>query len=671
MTSLLEFRFIGHILTFLFSLVSIYLKDNFENNIPFLVIWWSVFVLIVVYIRLVEKKKIYWPLFLLPPFVLSGGVCGSPVLPLIFLALPLILQKSDDISYIVFASISFVLMIYSGNLSDISVFITYVLFVLASIGVWVFMRKGFSFFFEDRPAAPLASRAPVSTPLVTDPFRPLKNYLVRTKNFDGRPVSVRLVELLPGGMAKIYDTANEFEQKGLLFRAVHDKTDVAASALLDESENIPMMPEYNFRIYYPVSLVDYDDISLFEPEYVVVIDTDNRGRSSRDELIRKFSEIKNDVIEQLRQSETFSHIAVEKQKNATLYQATSDIVDSFDHDELLKAAALAIFNLAPEASAVFVARKSDDNVFLGYSFSVQESAKGKPKLEMSDICDAVTAEMRDPQSVHAMMVSGKMDDYYEATDVNKRKTKPLFPDEFDDLNKKSCIMVRSMTFKNDVKGTISVLTDTVKDFEELKKHLESVRMIAKVVTSALNNIEMFQKMEELSNVDGLTGLYNRRCFNNMLEQKIGEASRMKVQLSTIMLDIDHFKNVNDTYGHKAGDDVIRFISRTIKNSVRKVDFAARYGGEEFVILLYNASIEDAASIAEKIRMIVRDSSVNADGVHLNVTISLGVSSYPLPSMSSEDLIKNADTALYYSKEHGRNKVSVYNSDMEERAGEEE
>ena len=276
-----------------------------------------------------------------------------------------------------------------------------------------------------------------------------------------------------------------------------------------------------------------------------------------------------------------------------------------------------------------------------------------------------------PQSVHAMMVSGKMDDYYEATDVNKRKTKPLFPDEFDDLNKKSCIMVRSMTFKNDVKGTISVLTDTVKDFEELKKHLESVRMIAKVVTSALNNIEMFQKMEELSNVDGLTGLYNRRCFNNMLEQKIGEASRMKVQLSTIMLDIDHFKNVNDTYGHKAGDDVIRFISRTIKNSVRKVDFAARYGGEEFVILLYNASIEDAASIAEKIRMIVRDSSVNADGVHLNVTISLGVSSYPLPSMSSEDLIKNADTALYYSKEHGRNKVSVYNSDMEERAGEEE
>lgn len=666
MTALLEFRFFGHLLTLLFSLFSLYFQNNVENNIPYLVIIWSLFVFLIVYVRIVEKKKIPVQLFLLPVFVLTGGVGGSPALPILFLALPLTLQKSDDVSYIVFAATSFILMICSGNISEPSDFIVYVLFVLATIGVWFFMRKGFAFFMEDRPAAPLSMKPQVSAPLVKDPFRPLKNYLIRTKNFDGRPVSVRLIELLPGGMAKIYDTGNEFIQKGLLFRAVHDKTDVAANALLDEMENIPMMPEYNLRIYYPVSLIDSDDSSLFEPEYVVVIDTVNVGRSDKEELVKKFSEIKDDVLEQLRQSETFSHIAVEKQRNATLYQATSNIVDSFEHDELLKVAALAIFNLAPEASGVFIARKSEDKSFVGYSFSVHEFARGKAKLELSDISDAVMAEIKDPQSIHAMMVSGKIDDYYEATDVNKRKNKPLFPAEFDDLNKKSCIMVRSMAFKNDVKGTISVLTDTAKDFEELKKHSESVRMIVKVVTSALNNIEMFQKMEDLSNEDGLTGLYNRRCFNNMLEQKISEASRMNVTLSMIMLDIDHFKNVNDTYGHKAGDDVIRFISRTIKNSIRKVDFAARYGGEEFVILLYNTSIRDASKIAEKIRTIVRDSSVFADGVHLNVTISLGVSSYPEPSMSGDDLIKNADTALYYSKEHGRNQVNIFNTDMEEK-----
>ena len=139
----------------------------------------------------------------------------------------------------------------------------------------------------------------------------------------------------------------------------------------------------------------------------------------------------------------------------------------------------------------------------------------------------------------------------------------------------------------------------------------------------------------------------------------------------IMLDIDFFKKVNDTYGHKAGDDVIRFISATIKKSIRKVDFAARYGGEEFVILLYNTSIAAAANIADKIRNIVRDSTVNADGSPLNITISLGVSSFPMPSMNAENLVKNADTALYYSKEHGRDQVSVYNSSMEERDDEEE
>ena len=663
MTALLEFRFFWHITTLMFSFLSLYFKDS----IPFLVILWSVFVFLVIYVQLVEKKKMPLQLYLLPVFIVTGGVGGSPVLPLIFLALPLILQKSDDVSYLAFAVTSFVLMIFSGNISDYSVFIIYVLYVLAAVGVWFFMRKGFSFLFAQQPAEPLKITAKASAPLVDDPFRPLKKYLAKTKNFDNRPVSLRLVVLLPGDKAKIYESDVEFAQQGLLFRVVHDKTAVAARTLLDERENIPMMPEYNFRIYYPIALVDYDDVSLFEPEYVLVVDTALKERVDKDELIEKFSEIKEDVLEQLRQSETFSHIALEKQRNAMLYRETSNIVDSFDHDGLLKAAALAIFNLAPEASGVFVAEKSEENVFSGYSFAVSELSKGKWPLEMSDISDAVTAEIKDAQSVHAMMVCGKMDDYYEATDVNKRKSEPLFSAEFDDLNKKSCIMIRCMIFNNNVKGTISVLTDTQKDFEELKKHSESVRMISKVVTSAMNNIEMFQKMEELSNVDGLTGLYNRRCFNNMIERKISEASRMKAQVSMIMLDIDFFKKVNDTYGHKAGDDVIRFISRTIKNSIRKVDFAARYGGEEFVILLNNTTIDAAAKIADKIRNVVRDSSVNADGSPLHITISSGVSSYPMPSMSADDLVKNADTALYYSKEHGRDQVTIFNSDMEEKS----
>lgn len=661
MTVLFEFRFFWHIVTFVFSLISVYIG----GSIPLQIFLWSVFAVFAVYGWLVEKKRIPFPFLLLPAFVLSGGTFG-PVLPLLFLVLPYFLKKYGLVSYSIFSFIVLVLMIYTGNISNASVFTLYILFVFSAVAVWLFVeKKDLSFLVGTQPSVPLKIDSKVSHSLVEDPFRPLKKYLERTQNFDNKPVSLHLIVLLPDGMAKIYESETEFTQAGLLYSVVRDKTALATKTLLDERENIPMMPEYDYRIYYPFSLLEFENPALFEPEYVLAVDVATKGKpADKEALIDKFSEIKTDIVEQLKQAEAFSCISVEKQRNATLYRETSNIVDSFDHDELLKAAALAIFNLAPEASGVFVAEIGGEQKLFGYAFGIREIAKGKWPLDMDDIEESARAEISDTQSLHYMMVNGKIDDYYEATDVDRRKQEPLFQDEFDDLNKKSCISIRLMTFKDDIKGTISVLTDTHKDFEQLKGHSDSIRMISKVVTSALNNIYLYKKMEDLSNIDGLTGLHNRRCFNNMIERKIGEASRMKAQLSMIMLDIDHFKNVNDTYGHKAGDDVIRFISKTIKNSIRKVDFAARYGGEEFVILLNNTTIEATAKIAEKIRNLVRDATVNADGSMLSITASFGVSSYPLPSMSAGDLVKNADTALYYSKEHGRDQVSVFDSSME-------
>jgi len=662
MTALFEFPFFWHLLTFVFSIVSVYVGDEKI----FLVMLWSVFVVFLVYIWCVYKEKMPFFLFILPVFVISTaffGTINNPALPLLFLMLPFVFKKQDTVAYFVFAAISFAVMVFSGDFSKPVDFIDCFIFVLVTAAVWLFSGKSFSFFVGTaQPPKPLKKRK-ISSSLVEDPFRPLKKYLVRTKNFDNIPLSLRLIELLPGGNARIYDSESEFSQKGLLFRVVHDKTAVAAKTLLAEMEDIPMMPEYNYRIYYPISLLDFDDPALFEPEYVLVVDIDLKGAvGDKDALIEKFSEIKDDVVEQLKQSETFSQISIEKQRNAALYRETSNIVDSFDHENLMKAAALAIFNLAPEAGGVFVAKKEGDQLF-GYAFGVNESVKAKWPLAMEDIFEIARGEIKDPQSIHFMMVEGKIDDYYEASDIDKRKQEPLFQPEFDFFNKKSCIAIRLMVFKNDIKGTISVLTDTNKDFEKLKGHADSIRMISKVVTSAVNNIDLFKKMEDLSNIDGLTGLYNRRCFNNMIERKASEASRMKVPLSMIMLDIDHFKRVNDTYGHKAGDDVIRFISKTIKSSVRKVDFAARYGGEEFVVLLNNTTIDSAEKIAEKIRNLVRDSSVNADGVLLSVTASFGVSSYPEPSMSAGDLVKDADKALYYSKEHGRDQVTVFSKEI--------
>ena len=224
MTALFEFRFFWHIVTLIFSIISVYIG----KSIPLQIFLWSVFVVFVIYSWFVEKKKVPFPFLFFPAFVLTGGVSG-PVLPVLFLLLPYFLKKYGLLSYVVFAVSAFVLMICSGNIADEAAFASYVLFVFSAVAVWFFIeKKNFSFFMDPAPAKPLKITPKVSSSLVEDPFRPLKKYLNRTKNFNGKAVSLRLIELLPEGMAKIYETENEFPQEGLLYRVVHDKTAVAA-----------------------------------------------------------------------------------------------------------------------------------------------------------------------------------------------------------------------------------------------------------------------------------------------------------------------------------------------------------------------------------------------------------------------------------------------------------
>ena len=214
-----------------------------------------------------------------------------------------------------------------------------------------------------------------------------------------------------------------------------------------------------------------------------------------------------------------------------------------------------------------------------------------------------------------------------------------------------------LQYKDTPQGTLSLFLDTDRALDPQTK--ADLSLFSHILASALNNIEMYETVQNLSNRDGLTGLFNRRYLQERLENMVNEAARSGTPLAVIMLDIDHFKKINDRYGHKAGDDVIRFIARVIKNSTRKVDVAARYGGEEFIVLLHNTTAEGAVTVAEKIREIIQGAVVPADGNQLAVTASFGVSAYPELARSTHDLVKSADEALYRSKENGRNRVTRY------------
>ena len=170
----------------------------------------------------------------------------------------------------------------------------------------------------------------------------------------------------------------------------------------------------------------------------------------------------------------------------------------------------------------------------------------------------------------------------------------------------------------------------------------------------------FEYQYKLATIDGLTELYNHRYFQDTLRKQIDIARRYNQAFSLIIIDIDFFKKFNDTYGHQAGDAVLRQVAKILKNNSRATDYVCRYGGEEMTIILPNTSAEDALFNANRICKAVAETPFHLTPVDkVNVTISLGVSTFPDNAQTPQDLIERADKGLYYAKEHGRNQVGRY------------
>jgi diguanylate cyclase (GGDEF)-like protein len=167
-----------------------------------------------------------------------------------------------------------------------------------------------------------------------------------------------------------------------------------------------------------------------------------------------------------------------------------------------------------------------------------------------------------------------------------------------------------------------------------------------------------KELKLLASIDPMTQLYNRRHFANISQHYLSLAKRDNHEISIIMLDIDKFKNVNDTYGHQIGDEVIISLAQLLKKNIRKSDIVCRYGGEEFVVMLPNTKLDQARVVAEEIRKNTQDLRIPIETKkEINFTISLGVSSIHLDKENAlEDALKRADDALYNAKELGRNRV---------------
>ncbi|MBS1272459.1 MAG: Response regulator PleD [Candidatus Marinimicrobia bacterium] len=203
---------------------------------------------------------------------------------------------------------------------------------------------------------------------------------------------------------------------------------------------------------------------------------------------------------------------------------------------------------------------------------------------------------------------------------------------------------------------------------------EEVRLFATfsasvaLVLHVINNLSLFQQVKEQAIKDGMTGLYNRRYFEEQMRKELERSSRYNNDLSFLILDIDHFKSVNDTYGHLNGDEILKKIAHIILDSSRNIDIPIRYGGEEFVIILPETHLEDAHVLAERLRKRIEEHAFQLTGEvakktpEISITVSIGLSHVEeSEEISAEELVERGDKALYFAKEHVRNQVVDYPS----------
>ena len=231
---------------------------------------------------------------------------------------------------------------------------------------------------------------------------------------------------------------------------------------------------------------------------------------------------------------------------------------------------------------------------------------------------------------------------------------PIFISE----DTKTIKIERRSDYVKEQKVEALVYLETDKSFNRFdKKLLQLITDLSYLIYTNLEN----NKLRTIATTDKLTGLYTRKHYEFMFEQFLNDMRINNGTMSVIMLDIDNFKNVNDTYGHSKGDEVLKLIGGVIKSSVRTSDIVGRYGGEEFVVLLKNTTREKSILIGEKIRSSIE--KLKVPGISHPITISLGISLYPNHGLHKEELIEKADQALYCAKETGKNKVSLWNSRM--------
>jgi two-component system cell cycle response regulator len=312
-----------------------------------------------------------------------------------------------------------------------------------------------------------------------------------------------------------------------------------------------------------------------------------------------------------------------------------------------------------QTARVLIVDDHEDNIELlrarldSWGFATESAGDGEEALRL--------IEASPPDLILLDVMMPKIDGIEVARRVKGNRALPFIP----------IIMQTALdATENKVEGLEAGADDYITkpiDFAELKARVNSMLRI-KRLQDALEErerqlLEANERLRHMSQTDALTGIDNRRHLEERIDEMFEHARRLNEPFACVMCDLDRFKSVNDTYGHQAGDAVLKQFARILRNEIREIDRVGRYGGEEFMLLLPGTVLDAAVTFAERVRKEVEGHTFTFDGSQICRTASFGVSAWPHPRVGNCDvLVRAADDALYVAKETGRNRVVRFDGD---------
>jgi two-component system cell cycle response regulator len=370
---------------------------------------------------------------------------------------------------------------------------------------------------------------------------------------------------------------------------------------------------------------------------------DRAGERQFDEAALALMASAADQVVRVVQSErVFQAVERSKDEHERFYRASAELNRALTLDEVYTAAitgarGVCEFDLA--AIATYDARRGSHTI----------------RCIVGEAADKLLGSThKDPASIASMAAKNKL--ALPAGGDWRERDVPVFSHPMRIKDYES-LLVLPLLVKDEVIGTFTVAAKRAGAFPSDRR--EMLGVIANQVAISMQNARMYEVVEEQATTDGLTGLVNHRTFQERFSAMLGRADRRAFAVSLLLTDIDHFKKVNDTYGHPTGDEVLRRVAVILKASARKIDIVARYGGEEFAIVLEGTDRAGALQLAERIRQEVEQQSFASPQGAFRVTLSIGVAGYPDDAREKAEIIARADQSLYAAKHGGRNRTVCY------------